>query len=271
MGLIGDNNFITIQGWMVNDLNLKGNELLVYAIIYGFSQDNESVFQGSRQYLADWCNCSTRAIQMTLNSLTEKGLITKYEHFSNGQKFCSYATNFTPRENFSPPSEKVALNNIDNNIDKNTISKDIVSDTQKSEYESHMYSDSKSKTEKPKRLSLYDKCYNAIMEYTDDIELQNALVTYLGVRLAIKDKPIYGIGQWKGLLNKLDMLNGDKLKIVMTATEGGWASFFELHNNSYNGKKDVFSEGSGLSCEQSTTTSDERAETLAKQGKRAVF
>ena len=31
-------NYINIQGWMRTDLDLKGNELLVYAIIYGFSQ-----------------------------------------------------------------------------------------------------------------------------------------------------------------------------------------------------------------------------------------
>ena len=36
MSEIKDENFIMIQGWMVNMLNLKGNELLVYAIIYGF-------------------------------------------------------------------------------------------------------------------------------------------------------------------------------------------------------------------------------------------
>ena len=50
-----DTNFISIQGWMRTELNLSGNELLVYAIIYGFSQDGESKFTGSRQYLADWC------------------------------------------------------------------------------------------------------------------------------------------------------------------------------------------------------------------------
>nr|DAI57620.1 MAG TPA: hypothetical protein [Caudoviricetes sp.] len=34
MSEIKDENFTTIQGWMLNRLNLKGNELIIYAIIY---------------------------------------------------------------------------------------------------------------------------------------------------------------------------------------------------------------------------------------------
>ena len=34
-----DENYIVLQGWMINKLNLKGNELTVYALIYGYSQN----------------------------------------------------------------------------------------------------------------------------------------------------------------------------------------------------------------------------------------
>ena len=40
-------NYYSVQGWMVKDLNLKGNELAVFAIIYGFSQDNETVLKST--------------------------------------------------------------------------------------------------------------------------------------------------------------------------------------------------------------------------------
>ena len=53
-------NYITIQGFMRTELHLTGNDLLVYAIIYGVSQDGESKFSGSLQYLADWCEFPTR-------------------------------------------------------------------------------------------------------------------------------------------------------------------------------------------------------------------
>lgn len=44
MAKIKNENFIAIQGFMVKELGLSGNELIAYALIYGFSQDNESEF-----------------------------------------------------------------------------------------------------------------------------------------------------------------------------------------------------------------------------------
>lgn len=72
-------NFVGLQGWMVNELNLKNNNLIVYAIIYGFSknQDGEGFFSGSREYLASWTSSSVRGIQKNLNQLVEDGLIIK--------------------------------------------------------------------------------------------------------------------------------------------------------------------------------------------------
>ena len=75
--MIKDNNYISIQGWMLNQLNLSGNDLIVYAIIYGFTQDEKSWFEGSRQYLADWCNSSRQGIDKNLNNLLSKNLIEK--------------------------------------------------------------------------------------------------------------------------------------------------------------------------------------------------
>ena len=37
---------------MITELELKGNELLVYAIINGFSQSEDQEFSGSLSYLA---------------------------------------------------------------------------------------------------------------------------------------------------------------------------------------------------------------------------
>lgn len=50
--MIKDENFIQISAWMVNKLNLKGNELLIYGLIYGFSKDGNSVFRGSINYIS---------------------------------------------------------------------------------------------------------------------------------------------------------------------------------------------------------------------------
>lgn len=89
---IKDTNFVTIQGWMRTKLNLKGNELLAYAVIYGFSQTDGAKFTGSRKYLAEWCGCSTATIDRTLNSLVDKDLISRTSYVTkHGYRAVEYA------------------------------------------------------------------------------------------------------------------------------------------------------------------------------------
>lgn len=88
---VKDENYIMVQGWMLNKLKLKGNELLVYACIFGFSQ-NEQAFTGSLQYLADWTNSTVRGVQKNLKALCEKGFILKKEKYVNRVKQCLYTT-----------------------------------------------------------------------------------------------------------------------------------------------------------------------------------
>ena len=127
--MLRDENYITIQGWMIKELELKGNELLVYAVIYGFSQNEENKFRGSRRYLAEWCNSTIRGIDKVLNKLIEKGLIIKFDEIKNGIKFCEYRCANGGREQSSPVENKVYggreqsyHNNIEDNIDKENIS-----------------------------------------------------------------------------------------------------------------------------------------------------
>ena len=91
--MLEDENYITIMGFMVSILKLKGSELLVYALIYGFSQDNQSKFYGSRKYIAEWFNCSLPTIDKALNGLLEKDLIIKETENINGVIFNRYRAN----------------------------------------------------------------------------------------------------------------------------------------------------------------------------------
>ena len=120
MSEIKDENFIAIQGWMLNRLSLKGNELIIYAIIYGFSQDGESRYTGSRRYLADWCGCSVRTVGNALASLADKGLITKHDKTVNGVHLCDYS--ITPvGKNFPGGREKITHHNIEDTLDVDTL------------------------------------------------------------------------------------------------------------------------------------------------------
>lgn len=96
MSVVKDTNFIAIQGWMRTRLNLKGNELLIYALVYGFSQDGNSRFTGSRKYIAEWCGCSLDTVDRSLSSLVGKGLLAKYPHTDqNGSRVVDYAAILT--------------------------------------------------------------------------------------------------------------------------------------------------------------------------------
>ena len=77
MNNVKDGSYILIQSWMIKDLELKGNELLIYAIIYGFSQADGTAFTGSLQYLADWTNSTKQGVIKNLKSLMEKGFVKK--------------------------------------------------------------------------------------------------------------------------------------------------------------------------------------------------
>lgn len=118
-----NDNYIVIQGWMVSELGLKGNELLVYACIYGFSQAENQAFNGGLQYLADWTNGTKQGVIKSLKSLTEKGFIGKRENIINGVKFVEYyVTEFNGVLNSGEQGIKLSLpnnkykNNINNNI-----------------------------------------------------------------------------------------------------------------------------------------------------------
>ena len=91
MAKIKNENFIAIQGFMVKELGLTGNELIAYAWIYGFSQDSESEFKGSLNYVAEWLNCSKTTAFNLLNKLADDGFIKKTEKTINGVKFCNYS------------------------------------------------------------------------------------------------------------------------------------------------------------------------------------
>lgn len=70
--------YVTVQGWMVDDLGLTGNKLLAYAIIYGFSQDGESKCYASLSYFKKWLGLThNRDVIKILNELVESGLVKK--------------------------------------------------------------------------------------------------------------------------------------------------------------------------------------------------
>lgn len=82
--------YIVILPWMREELDLKGNELLVYALIHGFSQESQGCFFGSLEYISRACGCSRGTTIGTLKNLQSKGLLKKRELIENNVKICQY-------------------------------------------------------------------------------------------------------------------------------------------------------------------------------------
>lgn len=221
---INRESFITIQGWMVTDLNLTGKELMVYAIIYGFSQNESGKFTGSQNYLADWVGCTRRTINDVLKSLVESGLVIKDSYEKNGMTLCEYRVdditryrkimndNFIPCEkishppvkNLHTPCEEISHNNIEENIDDNIVPP-ITHQEKKKSRNSKKLTDEVIKEEIDARnfspaivAELYDW-----LEYKNEIKDQYASVTSFRKTLTILGNAIMKHGD-KAVIGRID-------------------------------------------------------------------
>lgn len=225
MSAVNDNNFIAIQGWMRTKLNLKGNELLIYALIYGFSQDGESKFKGSRKYIADWCGCSLNTVDRTLGSLVDKGLLTKYPHTDDyGNRLVDYvAIHPTAAATPAPATATQAP----------TTTQDPWASATNTNTEQFQQSVAEPEPKPQPKKTRKAKSFDAIIDnYTSDPTTKELLGAWLqnrkAKRSAMTDRAI------QGNINKLDkcaqqsrMSVNDYLNEVICR---GWGSFFPIEN-----------------------------------------
>ena len=80
---------IVVYKWMVNKLQLKGNSLLVYAIIYA---DTRRYGKCSKTLgeLACYTNATKQGIIKNIKELLDKGIVKKEEYYLEKVKFCAY-------------------------------------------------------------------------------------------------------------------------------------------------------------------------------------
>lgn len=131
-----ETSYIIIQGWMRTRLRLTGNDLICFALIFGFSQDGESVFTGSLKYIQEAIGVATRqSVLNILARLEARGLIVRNTDVINGVKITSYKAYSEPQnedaqnldtqsknytevvQNLDGGSLKFRHNNLNNNLD----------------------------------------------------------------------------------------------------------------------------------------------------------
>lgn len=101
MSELNRENFIGVKAWMVTDLGLQGDELLTYAIIFGFSQDGVGWYLGGRGYICNWLGCSEKKAGRILQSLYEKGLLVKESDKGKAGIRYRYQVKFSTIKEFS--------------------------------------------------------------------------------------------------------------------------------------------------------------------------
>lgn len=235
--MVNRDDYIVIQGWMVTELGLKGNDLMAYALINGFTREQNTYFTGSLQYVADWLNIERRSVTRTLKRLVEQDLLLKEETYVNGVKFCKYrairpsegcSQNEDTIDKMSPDKNDIAIdkmspNNIDiytntsNNINNNTNKLNTIFNNK----------------EKKHKNTIAQDLEKTVNEYTDNEELRQALREFIQMRKDLKSpiKTLNGFKRLLGTLNKLAPKAEDKIKIVNQSLDHEWKSFYELKTN----------------------------------------
>ena len=216
------NSTVNIQPWMVTELNLKGNELIVFAIIHNFSSDGESVFFGSLDYLATWCNSTKQGIIKNLNSLVQKGFIAKTEG-GVGQTN-KYSTKFTSKQSLM--GSKQSLMSIKQSLinNKHITKEDIKKDSKKG----------KSKKEK-----FLDSISNKLQEYDFKQTVEEKILDFY--EMWFDNKVVIPIQSIEAQLNLLATMNlNEQLNSINNSVKNGWRSLaYENSNTSRRGFVDT--------------------------------
>lgn len=252
-----DNNFtsesyILIYPWMIEDLKLKDKELLIYAIIYGYSKaSKDSYFVGNMTYLGKWLNVSPNHIpERYINPLIEKGLIEK-KITDKGIIYRTSQNDNTPPKSNNEGSQndntssqidnrssqndntnlpKMTTNNINNNI-YNNISIESDSDSTNKMSCVDYFSIANTKTEDEILSSLTEEQLDALnqlikMAQTGKIETnKTSLIKYFGLLQARKWKDLKGnkINNIVGYVEMNFNLNEkDRKKSIELLKEQGW-------------------------------------------------
>lgn len=94
-----------ISDWMFS-LGLSANDIIIYAMIYGATQDGQSYFGESTRSIASRMRIERKTVLNTLARLEEGGLIRKFIYDNNGSKQCYYQAVLTKIPSESPSHDE---------------------------------------------------------------------------------------------------------------------------------------------------------------------
>lgn len=89
-----EGDYINILAPMRSTLKLKGNALMLFALIHGYSKDQVNRCRVSLSYMAEWLATDKAAISKLISKLHKAGYINKIEYYSGGVKCFEYTANY---------------------------------------------------------------------------------------------------------------------------------------------------------------------------------
>jgi DNA-binding Lrp family transcriptional regulator len=224
--------YIVIQDWMISDLQLKGNELLTYALIYGFSQDGESEFKGSLKYISEFLGISKSTAQRSIEKLVDRGIVEKRVEEISGVKFNRYMAH----EKADTPIVKTSTGYSQNDhggIVKMTTGysqNDHGGIVKMTTNNTNIYNTNNNTSNNTK-----DK--GAPARYFDDEELNNKFLEFLSMRKKIR-KPVRTDRGMQTLIAKLRFLSKDDVemmkRIIDQSLDNEWQGLFSLNGKGGN-------------------------------------
>ena len=104
---------------------LTGNALLIFALIYGYSQGEQGCYYGSLAHTSEVVGCTGETARTLLKKMTEDGLLERFEFIDNGIRRVAYRTTQkiwntqknwdTPQKNLGSTPQKIWDNNKGDN------------------------------------------------------------------------------------------------------------------------------------------------------------
>lgn len=216
MGKIQDHNYFQISGWMVNHLGLKDKELMTYAIIYSFSQDGESEFTGSLNYLCDFVGTTKPTIIKVINNLIEKNYITKNQIEINGVRFNRYRANLEILR---------VVKNLNEGSKETLRGSKVALPIGSKETLPNNKNNNKNINNKNNNKYIGE----AVDELVNDEDIKEVINDFIEMRKTMK-KPMT-VRAVKMLINKLNRLSEDKetqIKILEQSILHNWLDVYEL-------------------------------------------
>lgn len=215
---IARDDFLLVKWWMVEELGLRGNELLIYSLIWSFSRAEEQRFYGSIEYIMKWTGASKRTVYYVLNSLLEKGLIIKDEEEYHEHVFAYYRANLELLNKGAAGGEE---------------EKEEADPPVKQERAKKKEKEEKEEKEREKLFSEFANQFSFVEHTRED--LISTLNDFVEARKEGKD-PMKGKA-YTILLNRLAKYAGSDgdlaIEILETSILNGWAGVFEPKKNSW--------------------------------------